>query len=104
MQLRGGRRDPDRCLTGQAEADLDGPAPVGGVGRNINRAAGALDPALEGLADPPGGIGRELVPLGPVELLDGPDQPETPLLDEVQEVHTGTLVALGPVDDEAEVG
>ena len=59
---------------------------------------------MEGLTDPPGGIGGELVALGPVELLDRPDQADRALLDEIQEVHPRALVALGPVDDEAQVG
>ena len=78
-------------------------AMVGRVGRDIDGGAGPLDPSLEGLADPPGGVGGKLVALGPVELLDRSDQADRALLDEVQEVHTGALVALGPVDDEAQV-
>src|SRR5918997_233309 len=38
-----------------------------------------------GLADPPGRVGRELEAEAPVELLDGADQPEVPFLDQVQE-------------------
>src|SRR5581483_10315971 len=57
----------------------------------------------EGLADPPRGVGAELVALGPVELLDRPDQADRAFLDEVQEVHPRALVTLGPVDDEAKV-
>jgi hypothetical protein len=39
------------------------------------------------LADPPGGVGRELVALGVVELLDRADQAEVALLDQVEEQH-----------------
>src|SRR5207302_10380654 len=35
------------------------------------------------LADPPGGVGAELVAFAPVELLDGADQPEVAFLDPV---------------------
>ena len=56
------------------------------------------------LADPPGGVGRELVALGVVELLDRADQAEVALLDQVQEQHAATGVALGQRDDEPEVG
>src|ERR1043165_6735113 len=37
--------------------------------------------------DPPRGIRRELVPLGVIELLHRPDQPQVPLLDQIQEQH-----------------
>ena len=37
------------------------------------------------LADPPGGVGRELVAAAIVELLDRADQPQRALLDQVQE-------------------
>src|SRR5437899_9458093 len=47
---------------------------------------------------------NELVPLAPVELLDGPDQPEVSFRDQVQEQHAGADVLLGDADDEAEVG
>jgi hypothetical protein len=58
----------------------------------------------DGLADPPGRVGGELVALGVVELLDRTDQAEVALLDEVQEEHPATGVALGERDDEAQVG
>ena len=55
------------------------------------------------LADPPRRIGRELEALGVVELLDRTDETEVALLDEVQELHAATGVALGERDHEAEV-
>ena len=55
------------------------------------------------LADPPGRIGRELEPSAPVELLDGADQPERALLDEVEEGQALVAVVLRDRDDEAEV-
>ena len=56
------------------------------------------------LADPPGGVRGELVALGVVELLDGADQTEVALLDQVQEEHAAAGVALGEGDDQPEVG
>ena len=55
------------------------------------------------LADPPRRVGRELVALGVVELLDRADQAEVALLDEVEERHAAAGVALGQRDDEAQV-
>ena len=59
--------------------------------------------AGDGLADPPRRVGRELVALGVVELLDRTDQAEVALLDEVQERHAAAGVALGQRHDEAQV-
>src|SRR3954453_18015745 len=56
------------------------------------------------LADPPGGVGGELVALGVVELLHRADQTEVALLDEVQEGHAAAGVALGEGHHEPEVG
>ena len=47
------------------------------------------------LADPPGGVRRELVTLCVVELFDRADQTEVALLDQVQERHAASGVALG---------
>src|SRR3712207_7387349 len=63
----------------------------------------------DGLADPERGVRRELEALAVVELLRGADEPDRPLLDEVQERHLAAgarvaAVALGVVDDEAQVG
>ncbi len=63
-----------------------------------------LDGPLQGLADPPRGVGRESETALPVELVDGAHEPEGPLLDEVAEVDAPVLVATRPVDDEAQVG
>ena len=59
--------------------------------------------ARDGLADPPGRVGRELVAAAPVELLDGADQPERPFLDQVEERQALVAVVLRDRDDEAEV-
>ena len=55
------------------------------------------------LADPPGRVGRELVAAAPVELLDGADQAERALLDQVEERQALVAVVLGDRDDEAQV-
>ena len=47
--------------------------------------AGSRQRPVDRLPDPPRGIRGELVPLGVVELLHRPDQPQVPLLDQVQE-------------------
>ena len=57
-----------------------------------------------GLADPPGGVGRELVAAAPVELLDGADEPQRSLLDQVQEGQALVPVVLRDRDDQAQVG
>ena len=60
--------------------------------------------AGDGLADPPGGVGGELVALGVVELLDRADQAEVALLDQVQERHPAAGVALGQRHHQPQVG
>jgi len=58
----------------------------------------------DGLADPPGGIGRELVALGVVELFYRLDQPQIPLLDQIQKEHPTAYIALSDGDHQTEVG
>ena len=58
-----------------------------------NRARRVLEPALDGLTDPEGGIGGEAESLAPVELLRGANQPHHALLDEVGEREALVLVA-----------
>ena len=55
------------------------------------------------LPDPPGGVGRKLVPAAIVELLDRADQPERTLLNQVKERQPATEVALGDRHDESKV-
>ena len=66
--------------------------------RLVGHAAG------DGLADPPGGIGRELVAPAVIELLDGADEAEVAFLDQVEEWHVAPAVALGDGHDQAQVG
>ena len=74
------------------------------VDRDPDRARLVGDRARHGLANPPGGVGRELEALAIVELLDRADQPEVALLDQVEQVQPAAHVALGDGHDEAQVG
>ncbi len=65
------------------------------VDRETDRPGLVPQPASDGLTYPPGGVGGELEALAPVELLDGPDQPQIPLLDEVEDVEPPAHVTLG---------
>src|SRR5439155_587273 len=55
------------------------------------------------LPDPPGGVGRQLVAHRPVELLDGSDQAQMALLDQVEQWHAGLGVVAGDRHHEPEV-
>src|SRR5690606_21962877 len=55
------------------------------------------------LADPPGGVGRELEATRVVELLDRVHEARIALLDEVEQLQTPVLVALGEIYDETQV-
>ena len=61
------------------------------------------DGARHRLANPPGGVGRELEAAAPVELLDGTVQSDHALLDQVEQGQVASLVALRDRNDEAEV-
>ena len=71
---------------------------------DADRAGLVGDRAGDRLADPPRRVRRELEALGVVELLDGADQAEVALLDQVEEEHAAADVALGDRDDESQVG
>jgi len=73
------------------DGDADGAAAIG-------------DRALDRLPDPPGGVGRELEAAPVVELVDGADQAQVALLDEVEQRQPAVGVLLGDGDDEAQVG
>ena len=72
--------------------------------RNADGAGLVGDGTGDRLADPPRRVRRELEALRVVELLDRTDQPEVALLDEVEQRHPATDVALGDRHDEAQVG
>ena len=73
------------------------------TGMRIVRPLSAIARA-DGLADPPGGVGGELVAAAVVELLHRADQPERALLDQIQERQAAPDVALGDRHDQAQVG
>src|SRR4029079_13763381 len=73
------------------------------VDGNADGARVVGDGALHRLADPPGGVGRELEAPPPVEPLQRAVEAESPLLDQVQERDAEAPVALGDGDDETEV-
>src|SRR5688500_9810438 len=59
---------------------------------------------VDGLANPPTGIGRKLDTALGVESLHGPHEPSISLLDEIQKGEMGALVAFGHVDHQTQVG
>jgi hypothetical protein len=70
----------------EASPDVTGPHDViAGMHRQPDGAGGIGDAPLDGLADPPRRIRRELEALAPLELVHRAQQPEVPLLDEVKE-------------------
>jgi hypothetical protein len=73
------------------------------VDRDANRARLVRYRPGDGLPDPPGRVGRKLEPTLPLELLDGADEPEHPLLDQIEEGETLVPVVLRDRDDQAEV-
>src|SRR2546425_680403 len=74
------------------------------VHRDADRPRLVGDGAGDGLPDPPRGVGRELVALVVVELLDRPDQAHVAFLDEVEERHAAADVLLGDRHDQPQVG
>src|SRR5512133_17656 len=92
-ELRGERplRASDFLLAvGDVHRDPDGPRLVG-------------HPALNGLADPPGRVRRELEAAAPVELLHRADQADDSLLDQVEQREPVALIPLRDRDDQAQV-
>ena len=73
------------------------------VNRDSNCAGLIGHRASDGLTDPPRRIGRKLEPLGVVKLLDGANQSEVALLNEVKELHPAPGVPFGQRYDEAKV-
>ena len=100
-------------LVGRFPLELGGQCPLGArhlllalddVDGYADRARLVRHAALHGLPDPPRRVRRELVTAAPVELLDRPDEPDDPLLDQVEQRDAVALVLLGDRHDEAEVG
>src|SRR5438105_2535080 len=73
------------------------------VNRHPDRARLVRERPGNRLADPPRGVGRELVAAAPVELLDGANQAERAFLDQVEERQPLVAVVLGDRDDETQV-
>ena len=73
------------------------------VDGDANSARLVRDRARDGLPYPPGRVGRELVALAVVELLDRTDEAERAFLDEIEKRETPAEVPLRDRDDEAQV-
>src|ERR1035441_3173460 len=74
------------------------------VDRDANSAGLVGDAAGDGLADPPGGVGRELVAALILELLHSFHQAHVTFLDQIEECLAAVGVFLGDGDDEAQIG
>ena len=75
-----------------------------GVDRDADQVGAVGQGAGDRLADPPGRVGGELVAPAVVEFLDGAEEADVALLDEVEQVQALLLVLLRDRDDEAQVG
>ena len=74
------------------------------VGRDADRLGRVDQRPLDRLLDPVAGVGAEPGADVGVEALDGPEQAEVPLLDQVLQGQALADVAAGDVDDQPEVG
>ncbi len=61
------------------------------------------DGSGDGLPDPPGGVSGELKTFCVVELVNRFDEPEVPLLNQIEELHSPADITLGDADNEAQV-
>ena len=84
--------------TGKLVNDLDH------VHGDADRASLVSHRSGDRLTNPPRGVGRELVPLRVVKLFDRANKTEVALLNEVQELHAATGVALSQRHDQTQVG
>ncbi len=73
------------------------------VHRQADRAALIGDGPRDRLANPPGGVGAELIAAGVFELIDGPHQAGVAFLDQVEEAQAAVAVFLGDRDDQPQV-
>ena len=94
---RPSRLASSRC----ARAMLDRNSPTW-TGSRMVRACSATA-RLDGLTNPPVGVGREAEPLPPVVLVDGPVETEVALLDEVEERQAAADVLPGDRHDQSQV-
>jgi hypothetical protein len=60
-------------------------------------------PRATGLLDPPGGVGGELAAAPPVELVDGGDQAQRSLLDQVEQLQPAPLITFRDRNNESQV-
>ena len=96
-------------LTAKAMGELAGDAPhlrelLADVDGEANRAGAVVDGPGHALANPPVGIGRELVTHGWVELVHRPLQADGTFLNQVEQFEALVLILLGDADDEPQVG
>ena len=90
---------------GQLKADLaDGGEALGEVHRQADGARLTGDRPGHALANPPEGVGRELVAAGGVEFLHGALEAQGALLDQIEQFQALALVFLGDADHQAQVG
>ena len=61
------------------------------------------DGARDGLANPPGGVGRKLVAAPVLELVHSLHQPDVPFLDEVEELQAAVRIFLGDGNHQAQI-
>src|SRR5579871_2780585 len=102
-ELLGGRLAADLVehLAARAHDLVDGLDPVH---RDADGARLIGDRAGDRLANPPGGVGRELVAAAVLEFVDRLHQADIAFLNEVEELQAAVGVFLGDGDDEAQVG
>src|SRR5919202_1516187 len=99
----------ERRRTAEARREValgvgDLPLALRDADRHADRAPALVERAADRLPDPQRRVRGEAEPLAPVELLDGADQPEHPLLDEVEQRELAdVLVLAGDRDDQAQV-
>ena len=72
--------------------------------RNADGAGLVGNGAGDCLTDPPGGISRELVSLGIVELLYSLDKAQIALLDQIQKQHAAAGIAFGDGNNQTKIG
>ena len=73
------------------------------VHRQADRAALVGDGPGDRLANPPGGVGAELVAAGMLELVDGPHQAGVAFLNQVEEAQAAVAIPLGDRHDQPQV-
>ena len=74
------------------------------VNRDTDRARLVRDRTRDGLANPPGRVGRKLVTSAVLEFIHGFHQADIAFLDQVEELQTAVGVLLGYGDHQPEVG